>query len=133
MIIWKPAKNGDCTAKNAFHYLNNLSRVQLLHQGPRSITQENMNILKRVWKCKNISPVIKTFIWRLIRRAIATGEHANALTDIEKDCALCGFPENDVHLFFHYEFARAVWFSAKTPLLSSALPQEQDGVQHCLA
>jgi len=132
-IIWKPANNGYCSAKNAFRYLNNLSRFQLPHQGPRSITNEAMGILKRVWNYKNISPVIKTFIWRLIRRAIATGERVSAFTDkIDKTCALCGFTENDMHMFFHCEFARAVWFSAKTPLLSSVLPQEQDGVQQCL-
>ena len=57
----------------------------------------------------------------------------SAFTDkIDKACALCGFTENDMHLFFHCEFARAVWFCAKTPLLSSILPQEQDGVQQCL-
>jgi len=132
-IIWKPAKTGECTSKSAFQYLNNLSRLQLLQQGPRSASEGNLQILKRVWRCKRISPVIKTFIWRLIRRAIATGARANNLTDkIDQNCALCGALENDVHLFFHCDFARAVWFSAKTPIISSTLLQEQDGVQQCL-
>ena len=132
-IVWKPSKNGDCTAHNAFFYLNSLSRLQLPQQGPRSINQDNLNILNRVWKCKTIPPVIKTFIWRLIRRAIATGARANSLTEkIDKSCALCGAIENDVHLFFHCDFARSVWFSSTTPLLSSSLPNEEDGVQECL-
>jgi hypothetical protein len=77
--------------------------------------------------------VINTFIWRLIRRAIATGARANNLTEkIDQACALCGALENDAHLFFHCDFARAVWFSTKTPIISSALVQEQDGVQQCL-
>jgi hypothetical protein len=100
-IVWKPSKNGDCTAHNAFHYLNSLSRLQLPQQGPRSINHGSLTILKRVWRCKTISPVIKTLIWRLIRRAIATGARANSLTEkIDKSCALCGAIENDVHLFF---------------------------------
>ena len=41
--------------------------------------------------------------------------------------------ENDSHLFFHCTFARAVWFSAKTPLRTSTLPLEQDGVQEILS
>jgi len=41
--------------------------------------------------------------------------------------------ENDSHLFFHCTFARAVWFSAKTPLRTSILPLEQDGVQEILS
>jgi hypothetical protein len=77
-----------------------------------------------------ISPVIKTFLWRLIRRAIATGLRAGNLSDkIYKDCAYCGAAENYTHLFFYCDYSRAVWFSSKIPLLTSFWPQEQDGVQ----
>jgi hypothetical protein len=41
--------------------------------------------------------------------------------------------ENDAHLFFHCQFTRAVWFSSKTPLRTSLLPFEQDGIQEILA
>jgi len=69
-----------------------------------------------------------------LRRAIATGARANSLTDkIDKSCALCGSTKNDAHLLFYCDFVRAVWFSAKTPLLTSVLPQEEDGIQYCLA
>jgi hypothetical protein len=82
-IIWKPATNGDCSAKNAFQYFNHLSRHQLPPQGSRSISHDNMIILDRVWKCMKISPAIKTFIWRLIRRAIATGVREQMLSLIK--------------------------------------------------
>jgi len=39
------------------------------------------------------------------------------------------------HLFFHCSFAfvRAVWSSSETPLCTSLLPFEQDGIQKSLA
>lgn len=91
-----------------------------------------MQILNRVWKHKTLSPCIKAFIWRLVRRAIATGDRAGRYsTNISKQCDTCQINENDAHLFFHCTFARAV-FSANPPICTSDLPHEQDGVQEML-
>lgn len=85
-------------------------------------------------EAKNIPPNIKTFTWRLIRRALATGERAGKHSNkISKNCTTCGLLENDSHLFFHCTFPRAVWFSANPSLYTSALPHEQDGVQEILS
>jgi len=93
-----------------------------------------MYILKKAWKHKMLSPLLKTFCWRLIRRAIAIGERAGKHSNkISKLCATCNNSENDAHLFFQCTFARAVWFSANPSLCSSLLPNEQDGVQESLA
>ena len=113
-----------------FLYLNKQLQVQINNQGSRTITQEALQILNRVWKHKILSPCIKAFTWRLMRRALATGARAGAYTaKISKECATCNLLENDSHLFFHCTFARAVWFSASPPLITSSLPHEQDGVQ----
>jgi hypothetical protein len=133
-ITWTPSKKGECSTKDAFRYLNNQLQVQLPTQGARSVSAEALYILKRVWKCRLISPVVKTFLWRPVRRALATAQRAGNLSPkIDKNCSLCGMTENDSHLFFHCEFSRAVWFSTRIPLLSSLLPHEQDGVQVALA
>jgi hypothetical protein len=130
-IKWKPSGKEECSTKEAFRFLNNQMQVQLPLQGARSISEGAMYILQRVWKHKLISPNIKTFVWRLVRRALATGERAGSLTSkIDKKCAYCGMNENDSHLFFHCDFSRAVWFSARPPLRSSLLAHEQDGVRY---
>lgn len=133
-VKWWPSSKGSCSTKEAFRFLNKDLQVQLPINGARSITSEAMEILQRVWKHKLIPPNIKTFAWRLIRRAIATGARAGSLSSkINKNCDTCRMIENDSHLFFHCPFARAVWFSARPPLRSSMLPFEHDGVQEALA
>ena len=92
-----------------------------------------MYVLRRAWRHKTLPPLLKTFCWRLVRRAIGTGERAKKYSNkISKLCVTCNISENDAHLFFHCTFARAVWFSANPPLCSSMLPSELDGVQESL-
>jgi hypothetical protein len=51
---------------------------------------------------KTHSPFLKTFAWRLIRRALAYAERAAIYsTHIENSCSVCGIIETDVHLFFY--------------------------------
>jgi len=70
----------------------------------------------------------------LIRRALATGVRAgNFSTKIDRHCTTCNLVENDSHLFFHCTFARVVWFSASPPLITSNLPQEDDGIQEIIS
>lgn len=134
IIRWKQSKKGICTSKEAFRYLNSSLQEDIPQQGSRSISHQALYILRRVWFHKQIPPCIKTFTWRLIRRALATAIRAAKLTDkISKECSLRHVDENDAHLFFHCPFARAVWFSGNYPICSSVLPIEQDGVQDALS
>lgn len=134
-VRWKPAKKGTCTTKEAYKFLSSEVQVHIPDQGARSITQQALTILRRVCTHKQqIPPCIKTFCWRLITRALATGERAgNLSTKISKFCSIYNMQENDAHLFFHCTFARAAWFSAKPSLCTSMLPLEQDGVQEILS
>lgn len=56
VLVWKPANNGICTAKQAFTFLNAGLQLQLPTQGTRSVTPQAMQILQRVWKNKKCSP-----------------------------------------------------------------------------
>lgn len=134
IITWKPAATGACSAKEAFKFLNSQLQVQRCTQGSRGITDQAMAIMERAWKHKLLSPNLKTFVWRIIRRAITMGARAGNLSArINKNCDRCNTLENDAHLFVHCQFARAVWFSSKPPLCTSVLPFEQDGIQDTLS
>jgi hypothetical protein len=74
--------------------------------------------------------LIKTFTWRLIRRALAIGERAARYSShIDQFYSICGATEDDAHLFFHCQLPRVVWFTVDPLLRTDHLPQEQDGVQ----
>jgi hypothetical protein len=82
---------------------------------------------------KEISPNIKTFLWRLIRRALATGERAGNLTSkIDKNCVYCGLHENDSLIFSLQFFKSRLIFSHYFHLDLPFFLLEQDGVQAAL-
>lgn len=76
MLRWAPARDGKCTTKSIYRHLSCQDRVQLPGQGPRSVTHHANFILQKAWRSKDLPPLIKTFTWRLIRRALATGDRA---------------------------------------------------------
>lgn len=134
VIKWKPSAKGVCLAREAFTLVNSQMQVQHPNQGSRSIDNQAMDILRRMWAHKLLPPNIKAFVWRLIRRAIAAGARAGNLSNkISKYCATRNLLENNSHLFFHCNFSRAVWFSFETPLRTSLLPFKQDGIQKILS
>lgn len=107
--------------------------IQLPQQGSRSILPQANRILGRAWKIKQLPPLIKTFRWRLIRRALSTAERAARFSSHTNDhCATCAAIEDDAHLFFHCQPPQAVWFSFSPPIHTDTLPQENDGVQEIM-
>ena len=111
-LCWKHTPSGLCTAKSLYKtFLQEQANVATNTR--QCLTAAEKEILMRTWKCPNIPPRVKTFAWRLIRRALASGSRASRFsTRIKKECTRCGLPETDIHLFFHCSFARAVWFSS---------------------
>jgi hypothetical protein len=90
-----------------------------------------MQIMQRVWEHKNCSPILKTFSWRVIRRAIDIGKRPDTYSNnISQVCPYCLALENDGHLFM-YNLPRAVWFTVSPSIITTSLPQE-DGVQNIL-
>lgn len=129
-LRWIPSRDGKCTTKAVYRHLIRQETIQLPAQGPRSITNHANYILQRAWKSKDLPPLIKTFTWRLIRRALSTGARAGRYSvHIDEHCSTCQATEDNAHLFFHCQLPRAVWFSFDPPLRTDNLPHELDGIQ----
>jgi hypothetical protein len=76
---------------------------------------------------------MKTFSWRLIRRALATAERAGRFSsNIDQTCNYCGSIENDNHLFFFCCLPMQVWKSSTNPIPIHFLDPQEDGVQMAL-
>ena len=83
-----------------------------------------LDFLKLIWKQKDLLPRVKTFAWRLLRKALPTGLRAGRFSiHISKNCCRCGQQEDEFHLFFLCNFSRAAWFSSPWFLQSDALIQ----------
>jgi hypothetical protein len=122
-----------CTTKAIYSYLQSQASHNLPAQGSRSITHDANLILQKVWKSKLIPPLLKTFAWRLIRRALATGETAGRFSNhIDKYCTYCGQVENDVHLFFKCNLSTQVWATFSPSLPTHIISDQEDGVQIAL-
>ena len=133
ILRWTPGKDVLGTVKATYKHLSNNNIVQIPATGARSITPQANTILCRVWKCKSIPPIIKTFTWRLIRRALATAHRATRFSSPGNNtCDRCNMIENDYHLFFQCTLPRQVWLTANPSINTANLPPEIDGVQSTL-
>jgi len=133
LLRWTPAKDGLGTVKAIYKHLSNNNTVNIPATGTRSITPQANTILCRVWKCKSIPPIIKTFTWRLIRRALATADRATRFSSPGNNtCDRCNMIENDYHMFFQCTLPRQVWLTANPSINTANLPHEIDGVQSTL-
>jgi hypothetical protein len=132
-LRWTQAPKGDYSTKQIYKTLSANNVVQLPSQGSRSIQPQANHILCRVWKSKALPPLIKTFVWRLIQRALATAERASRYsTHIDSHCAACGQLETDFHIFFQCALPTEVWTTFQTPFDVHNLIPENDGIQSTL-
>jgi hypothetical protein len=98
-LCWRLALADKCNSKSAYKAcLKNLQ-----DQGepqPRYVNQIAIQLLKRIWKNKKVTPKVKTFGCRMIRKTMLTCARAGMYIYNFKLCCRCGLEEYDVHFFF---------------------------------
>lgn len=120
-ICWTHTPCADYTTKNAYKTFLHDDQATSLNQN-KVITNQSV-MLNQVWK-KVVAPRVKTFAWRLIRRANPSGIRASQFSKkIIKESCRCEQTETDSHIFFHNIFARSSWlsFGLKTDALNPNL------------
>jgi hypothetical protein len=128
ILCWKLTPNGKCSTKAAYKIC-----LQVLQENgmptPAPVSDTVKQLMTQVWKSKDMIPRIKTFIWRILRRALPSGNRASRFSrHIEKDCCRCGVPETDMHLFFLCPFAKAAWFDKPWFLRTEVITQNVHSV-----
>lgn len=114
-------------------HLPDLQHHRLPQQGSRNLTPQANSILQKVWKAKSTPPFLKTFTWRLNRRALTTTKRAGRYsTHIDQCCASYGAIENDIHLLFLCDTPRQLWNSSNFTLPMHLLDPTEDGAQFVL-
>jgi hypothetical protein len=110
ILCWKLTPSGKCNTKSAYRAcLQNLQEHG--EPKPRQVHPHTVQLLNLIWKNRQITPRVQAFGWRILRRAIPTGARAGKFSKhISKLCSRCGMEEDDTHLFFTCNFAKAAWF-----------------------
>uniref|UniRef100_A0ACD5YVP5 Uncharacterized protein n=1 Tax=Avena sativa TaxID=4498 RepID=A0ACD5YVP5_AVESA len=123
---------GKCNTKSAYRAcLQNLQEQgePMLRQVPPEIIQ----LLNQIWRNKEITPRVQAFGWRLLRKAMPTGARAGKYSKrISKLCCRCGMEEDEIHLFFTCNFARAAWFSMSWHIRTDILIINTTSLTHLL-
>jgi hypothetical protein len=111
ILCWKLTPSGKCNTKSAYRAC--LQRLQELGEPtPTQVHPITIQLLKKIWQNKQLTPRVQTFGWRFLRRAMPTGARAGKYSShISILCSTCGLEESDIHLFFTCHFARVAWFS----------------------
>ncbi|KAJ4799462.1 RNA-directed DNA polymerase (reverse transcriptase)-related family protein [Rhynchospora pubera] len=115
-LIWKNSQSGKYSVKEGYKELTKQTNGLA-----GSNVQWNL-----IWKCKNIIPKIKIFLWRLLHKGLplATNMHAR-MSNFSPACQRC-HEENEfeMHCMFFCNTSRQVWFASPLGVRVHALPMD---------
>ena len=128
ILCWKLTPTGKFNTKSAYKLCLQVMGEEGEPQ-PRALADNTKELLKQVWKAKDIAPRIQTFAWRLIRKALPTRKRASKHSKyISTRCARCGLEDDEMHILFTCLFARAAWFAKPWYIRSDLLIQNSDSL-----
>lgn len=129
ILFWDLTPNGKCNSKSTYKLCLQELQAQPRNQ-PLQISSQVKTLLNQVWKQKMMAPRVQTFAWRLLRKALPTGLRASRFSvHISKQCCRCAQDENEMHIFFLCDFARAAWFTHPWYLRSDLLTENHLSMQ----
>ncbi|XP_024006562.1 uncharacterized protein LOC112083067 [Eutrema salsugineum] len=103
--IWLATKSGNYSTKTGYH-LSVIDKARPTTREPNS-TSFCWNSL--VWQ-GNFSPKMKTFLWKIIKGALPTGENLSKRGfQAAGPCLRCGEMETAEHLFLHCSYTKKIW------------------------
>ncbi|KAJ4765708.1 hypothetical protein LUZ62_076083 [Rhynchospora pubera] len=115
-LIWKNSQSGKYSVKEGYK-----EQTKQTNGLAGSNVQWNF-----IWKCKNIIPKIKIFLWRLLHKGLplATNMHAR-MSNFSPACQRC-HEENEfeMHCMFFRNTSRQVWFASPLGVRVHALPMD---------
>ncbi|OVA10988.1 Pentatricopeptide repeat [Macleaya cordata] len=113
-IIWTKSTNGVFSTKSLYRSL----------KGDLPSTSSDMSAASnfpwtKFWNCKNISPRVLYFLWRVLNNAIVIRQNTcKFIPNTNVDCPLChNAPETVDHLFVHCSFSQALWFASPLSII----------------
>ena len=111
LLGWHYTRHGFYTVKSGYWLATHLPDFN------QAIPPQGDILLKQnLWKSKT-APKLKHFCWRIISKAIPTGENLKYrhITTDATCVRCCREDESTNHLFFNCEYAQAIWRSAGIP------------------
>lgn len=120
-LAWLPVRSGDYSTKSGYAITKINKEAQHL---------ERFDWKGCVWKVKT-APKLKTFLWKLKRKALAVGSNLTCRGLVDNNrCKHCGDTESEMHVMLYCPFAKKVWDLA--PLMFKPDSAGQLSINHLL-
>ncbi|KAJ4755501.1 RNA-directed DNA polymerase (reverse transcriptase)-related family protein [Rhynchospora pubera] len=105
-LVWHKAKNGKYIVKEGYK--------ELTQEINETVNEHDVE-WQVIWKCKNISPKVKVFLWRLLHKGLPLGANMHArIQNYDPICQRCHQEsEYEMHCIFFCNTSRQVWFGSQ--------------------
>ena len=117
-LIWHYTTNGIFFVCSAYHLIMDNKSNQI-----GCFRMDDSKFWKSIWGLE-VPPRIKTLTWRICKGLLPTcSKLAKRIPSVGMTCAICdASEESDLHILFHYLFAKCMWEASRVDTLFWARP-----------